>query len=218
MPAGLVYAKAFVANDGTLAKTTFRNVPSFAYLLQQSVTVPDLGDLKFDISFGGAFYAIVDAQPLELGLNSDNYAKLIEYGRKIKKAILSASHITIKHPFEEDLSSLFGVIFTAPPLDRANYSRNVTVFEDGDVDRSSCGTGVSARAALHHVKGELKPSEEIRIESIVGSVMSVKILEEVEFGGYAAIVPEVGGEAFITGRHELCFHEGDIFKEGFKLR
>jgi trans-L-3-hydroxyproline dehydratase len=177
VPAGLVYAKAFITYDGTVANTTFRNVPSFAYLLQQTFTVPLVGDFKFDISFGGAFYAIVDAQPLKLDLNSDNYAKLIEYGRKIKKAILSAPLITIKHPFEEDLSSLFGVIFIASPLDKANHSRNVTVFEDGDVDRSSCGTGVSARAGLHHSKGELKPGEEIRIESIVGSVMSVKILE-----------------------------------------
>jgi trans-L-3-hydroxyproline dehydratase len=218
VPAGLVIAKALVAKDGTVTKTTFRNVPSFVYLLDQQVNVPGVGEVTFDVAFGGAFYAVVDAVSLELFLNPESHSKLIEYGRKVKSAILSMPHLTITHPFEDDLSSLFGVIFTGPPHNTANHSRNVTVFEDGEVDRSSTGTGVSARAALHFAKGELKLGEEITVESIVGSVMSVKAAEEVKFGDYDAVVPEVSGEAHITGRHELYFQKDDTFKEGFRLR
>jgi proline racemase len=219
VPAGLLYAKAFMAEDGTVTKTSFRNVPSFVYLRDQKVSIPEFGtEVQFDIAFGGVFYAIVDAQPLSLTLDAESYGILIRYGLAIKKAILALPEIEIKHPFEADLSSLFGVIFTTPAHDTMNHSRNVSVFEGGSVDRSSCGSGVSARAALHLARGELKVGDEVRIESVVGSIMSVKVVEQVKYGEYDAVVPEVGGEASITGTHELYFHKDDIFKEGFKLR
>ncbi len=174
--------------------------------------------MKFDIAFGGCFYAIVDATPLGLELDSQNYADLIRYGQQIKNEILASPSIKIRHPYEEDLSSLFGVIFTGPARSSSNHSRNVCIFEDGLVDRSSTGSGVSARAALHFAQGELKLGEEVRIESIVGSVMSVKVVEQLRFGEFDAVVPEVSGEASTTGRHEFYFDKDDIFKEGFKLR
>ena len=218
VPAGLVHAQAFMAEDGSVRKTTFRNVPSFVHLRDQRVSITELGvSVSFDVAFGGAFYAIVEAQPLGLTLDSQGYAEIIRYGRAIKESIVASSD-EIKHPYEGDLGSLFGVIFTSPAHDSKNHSRNVSVFEDGAVDRSVCGSGVSARAALHFARGELGLGEEIRIESIVGSVMSVKVLQEVEFGGFDAVLPEVGGEASITGRSELYFSKDDIFKEGFKLR
>ena len=110
---------------------------------------------------------------MKLALNAESSSTLIEYGREVKSAI-RFSYITFKHPFQNDLSSLFGYIFTGPPHNTANHSHNVT-FEEGEVGRSTTGTGVSARAALHFAKGEWKVGEEITVECIMGSVMSVKI-------------------------------------------
>jgi len=216
VPAGIVHARAIVGGNGEV-KSSFRNVPSFVYLLGQHVAVPGIeGGVKFDVAFGGAFYAFVDADVLKLDLTPENYRTLIEFGRRIKKAIVES--VTFEHPFESDLSNLFGVIFIGKAHDPAHHSRNVNIFEDGEVDRSSTGTGVSARAALHFAKGELSMNESIEIESIIGSTMTVSVVEEVMFGKYKAVIPEVGGEAHITGRHELYFYPDDPFNKGFMLR
>jgi proline racemase len=217
VPAGIVHAHAVVGENGEVKKSSFKNVPSFVYLLNQYVAVPGTeGGVKFDVAFGGAFYAFVDADVLKLDLTPENYRTLIDSGRRIKKAIVES--VTFEHPFESDLSGLFGVIFIGKAHDPAHHSRNVNIFEDGDVDRSSTGTGVSARAALHFAKGELAMNESIEIESIIGSTMTVSVIEEVMFGNYKAVVPEVGGEAYITGRHELYFYPEDPFSKGFMLR
>jgi proline racemase len=217
VPAGIVHARAVVGGNGEVEKSSFRNVPSFVYLLDQHVAVPGIeGGVRFDVAFGGAFYAFVDANVLKLDLTSENYRTLIDSGRRIKKAIVES--VTFKHPFESDLSDLFGVIFIGKAHDPAHHSRNANIFEDGEVDRSSTGTGVSARAALHFAKGELGLNESIEIESIIGSTMTVSVVEEVTFGKYKAVIPEVGGEAHITGRHELYFYPEDPLNKGFMLR
>src|SRR6185369_2035228 len=106
-------------------------------------------------------------------------------------------------PFEADLSFLYGTIFTGAALNPGHHSRNVCIFADGEVDRSATGSGVSARAALHHAKGELRPHESITIESIIGSTMNVQVVELCKFGPYDAVVPEVSGTASIIGRSDF---------------
>src|SRR5204862_4692002 len=140
-------------------------------------------------------------------LTAADYSRLIDYGRRIKRAV--ASKFSIEHPFENDLSFLYGTIFIAPAEDPGHHSRNVCVFADGEVDRSSTGTGVSARAAIHYAKGELRLNERITIESIVGSVMTVEPVEVTKFGTYNAVIPEVSGTASITGRNEFYFDPDD---------
>src|SRR5213078_737432 len=115
--------------------------------------------------------------------------RLIDYGRRIKRAV--ASNFSIAHPFEAELSFLYGTIFTGPASDPRHHSRNVCVFAEGEVDRSPTGTGVSARAAIHYARGELELNKKIAIESIVGSVMSVQAVEVTRFGPHEAISPEV---------------------------
>lgn len=215
VPAGRVHARA-VIEDGKVTSASFRNVPSFLYLRDQSVEAPGVGRVTFDVAYGGAFYAFVEAGPLGLRLIADDYARLIDYGRRIKHAV--ASSFSIKHPFEEDLSFLYGTIFTAPPLEHEHHSRNVCVFAEGEVDRSPTGTGVSARAAIHFARGELQLGRKITIESILGSVMTVAAVESTKFGPHDAIIPEVSGAASITGRNEFYFDPDDPFREGFILR
>jgi trans-L-3-hydroxyproline dehydratase len=215
VPAGRVQAEA-VVEGGRVKEVAFHNVPSFLYLRDQEVEVRGLGRVRFDVAFGGAFYAIVDVQPLGLALTADQFNRLIECGRQIKQVVMA--QFPIKHPFEEDLSFLYGTIFTGPALQPGHHSRNVCVFADGEVDRSATGSGVSARAALHHAKGDLALNEKITIESILGSTMTVRAVERTRFGCYDAIIPEVSGTAHITGRNEFYFDPDDPFGRGFLLR
>jgi trans-L-3-hydroxyproline dehydratase len=211
-PVGMVYARAtFDSATGEVARSTFRNVLSFVYKQHQTVAVPDLGDVTFDISFGGAFYVFVSIDTLppfeRLEIILENYSTFTSLSRRIRKAILNDPNIVIQHPVEPDLSELFGVIFTGPPHDPKNHSRNVNVFEDGEVGRSPTGTGVSARAALHFARGEIAIGEVFTVESIVGSTMTGKVVKEVNFEGFEAVIPEVGGRAHIMSRTEFFFDQ-----------
>jgi trans-L-3-hydroxyproline dehydratase len=215
VPAGRIEASA-VVEHGIVREASFRNVPSFLYLRDQRVTVPGLGRVEFDVAYGGAFYAFVDAASIDLELTPSNIYKLIDYGRRIKHAVAEA--FPIEHPFEADLSFLYGTIFTGSALESNHHSRNVCIFADGEVDRSATGSGVSARAALHYAKGELGLNEKITIESIIGSTMSVEVVEVTRYGTFDAVVPEVSGTASIIGKSEFYFDPEDEFRDGFLLR
>ena len=215
VPAGTVYAQA-ILDAGKVREVSFRNVPSFLYLRDQYCEVADLGRVRFDVAYGGAFYAVVDAAQLGLQLTAQQYGRLIDFGRRIKQAVMM--QFSIEHPFEHELSFLYGTIFTGPPMQAEHHSRNVTIFAEGEVDRSPTGSGVSARAALHHAKGELYLNEKIWVESILGTLMSVRAVEETRYGPYNAVIPEVGGTASYTGRHEFCFDPADPLRQGFIFR
>ena len=215
VPAGRIQARATVS-DGRVIEASFRNVPSFVYLRDQYADVDGIGRVQFDIAFGGAFYAFVSAEEVGLKLVPENANLLIDYGRRIKNAVMSRFSIT--HPVEADLSFLYGTIFTGPALNSSNHSRNVCIFADGELDRSSTGSGVSARAALHFAKKELRSNQRITIESILGTTMSVKVVELTKFGQYDAVIPEVSGTASIIGRNEFYFDPEDPYSNGFILR
>ncbi len=214
-PAGLVISRTERKN-GRVDKISFVNVPSFVYLKDGKTEVEGLGSVEYDIAFGGAFYAFVDANKLGLELNPEEYNKIIEFGKKIKNKI--ASEVKIEHPFSEDLGFLYGTIFVGKAKNPENHSRNVCVFAEGEVDRSPTGTGVSARASIHYFKGDIKLGEELKIESIIGTVFSVKPLREVKFGDFKAIIPEVSAKAYITGESEFFLDPDDPLKEGFIFR
>jgi trans-L-3-hydroxyproline dehydratase len=125
---------------------------------------------------------------------------------------------TIPHPFEADLSFLYGVIFIGPALSAGGHSRNVCVFAEGEVDRSPTGTGVSGRLAIHYARGEIGLNQPVIIESIIGSRFTGRVVQETTFGPYPAIIPEVEGAAHITGRHEFLIDPDDPLREGFILR
>lgn len=179
--------------------------------------VPDLGEITFDLGYGGAFYAYVDATKLGLDLIPSNYAAIIQKGMAIKKAVMK-SDLAITHPFEKDLSFLYGTIFIGGPISKGIDSRNVCVFAEGEVDRCPTGSGVSGRLPIHLAKGEIKIGEEITVESITGSVFKGKIIKALDYGPYKALIPEVEGTAYITGQNEFLIDPNDPFKYGFFLR
>ena len=215
VPAGTIVARASVSS-GTVTEASFRNVPSFLYLRDQRVDVEGIGSVEFDVAYGGAFYAFVKAEAVGLELSPPHSDRIIDYGRRIKRAVMK--QFPIKHPFEEDLSFLYGTIFTAPAHDPSHHTRNACIFAEGELDRSATGSGVSARAALHFAKGELGLNERVTIESILGSTMSVEVVEVTKFGPYDAVIPEVSGTASITGRNEFYFDPDDPFRNGFIFR
>jgi len=212
VPAGRIRARATIVN-GEVVETSFQNVPSFVYLRKQQVEVAGVGLVEFDIAYGGAFYAFVNTG---LNLEPANFNRLIEHGRLIKQAVMAK--FPIKHPFEDDLSFLYGTIFTGPAHDPLNHSRNVCIFADGELDRSATGSGVSARAALHFAAGELGLNERITVESILGTTMSVQVVGVTTFGPHDAIIPEVSGAASIIARNEFYFDPDDPLRTGFIFR
>ncbi len=213
-PAGLVTAVAQVEDD-RVRSVRFRNVPSFVVALDELVEVPGLGSVRYDLAFGGAFYAFVYADEVGLACAPEEHARLVETGMAIKRAVATARGLA--HPFEEDLNFLYGTIFIAPPRTGGADSRNVCIFADGQLDRSPTGTGVSARAAIHHARGELEVGQPLVVESIVDSQFTVRAAETTTFGPYEAVVPEVEGGAHITGRNELLIDPEDPLKHGFFL-
>lgn len=232
-PAGRVVASAHV-EDGRVAHVSFLNVPSFVLELDASVEVAGIGPIDYDLAFGGAFYAYVDADALGLALEPSNVGRLIDVGSAIKRTI--AANRVIRHPDNPDLGFLYGTIFTgasahadrgmasttgAPEAQSMRgpiHSRHVCVFAEGEVDRSPTGTGVSGRAAILDARGALGLDDRILIDSIIGSTFSVRIRERVRIGELDAVVPEVDGRARITGRHEFLIDPGDPFARGFLVR
>jgi len=214
-PAGRVRATAWAEGD-RVGHVTFENVPSFVVELDGEVEVPGLGRVRYDLAFGGAFYAFVDAGSVGLDLTPAHANDLIAAGRAITSAV--SGERVIEHPDDPDLGFLYGTIFTAPAASARRHSRHVCIFGDGEVDRSPTGTGVSARLAILSARHELGADEAIEIESIIGSRFTGRIVRNTALGSMPAIVPEVGGRAFVTGRHEFLLDPRDPWLDGFLLR
>ncbi len=212
-PAGQIVATATV-EDGVVGEVRFKNVPSFVLDLDARVEIEGLGTVVYDLAFGGAFYAFVTSNGAEVDLSDPS--ELISLGRRIKAAVSHSREIP--HPFDPDLGFLYGVIFVGPAIDPAHHSRHVCVFADGEIDRSPTGTGVSARLAIHHARGDIAAGEMIAVESIVGSVFEGRIIEEVRFGPHDAVIPEISGTAHITGKNQFWIDPGDSLGRGFFLR
>jgi len=214
-PAGRVTAHATLEGD-RVRKVAFENVPSYPYAMDQTVEVPDLGRIKYDIAFGGAFYAFVQAKELDVELIPRDFRTLIHRGMLVKRAVMK-SH-PIRHPYEEDLSFLYGTIIIGPPHSKDAHSRNVCIFAEGEVDRSPTGTGVSARLALEFTRGRLKKNEPFTVESIIGTRFTGTVVDSTKFDRYDAVIPRVEGSAWITGKHEFLIAPDDPIKDGFILR
>jgi trans-L-3-hydroxyproline dehydratase len=214
-PAGLVTARASVA-AGRVSTVRFRNVPSFVLALDETVQVPGLGEVRYDLAFGGAFYAYVQAEEVGLNCTPEDFRPIIDRGIAIKRAIVASR--SIPHPFEPDLSFLYGTIFVGPPRGGGAHSRNVCVFAEGEVDRCPTGTGISGRLAIHHARGEIGTGEPMVVESIIGTSFTGRIVEMTTFGPHAALIPEIEGMAHITGRHEFLIDPEDPLCQGFILR
>jgi proline racemase len=214
VPSGTLPVTATV-RDGRVERVGFRNVPSFVHS-EASEVVTSRGRLLADVAYGGAFYASVRAQDAGLDVEPGSLPALIELGREIKRAIESQHEIV--HPEEPELRDVYGVIFFAEEGESPLTQRNVTVFADGEVDRSPCGSGTSARLAILHRQGRLVIGDTLRHRSIVGTEFEGRVVEATRVAGRPAVVTEVAGSAHLTGRHEFVLEAGDPLGTGFLLR
>jgi len=218
-PCGRITAFAHVKN-GKVTSVRFHCLPSFVVGLDRTVNVEGLGKVTYDLAYGGAFYAYIDMAKNNFGFNlkPESYRTLIAKGMKIKHAVMKADK-EILHPFEDDLSFLYGTIFIDNNKQvSGNDSRNVCVFAEGEVDRCPTGSGVSGRMAIHKSRNEIGFDETMTIESITNSVFKGSVVSEEDFGSFKAVIPQVEGTAHITGMQTFVIDPNDPMKDGFILR
>ena len=214
-PAGLISATAYLKNR-IVDKVSFINVPSYIVSLDTEIEIKGIGKIKYDLAFGGAYYAYVQAKDVGLSCYPKDLDKLIQLGSDIKKAV--SNSIEIKHPINDDLSFLYGIIFIDEPGDSNSHSRNVCIFADGEVDRSPTGTGLSGRLAIHYARNEICINESITIDSIIGTKFTGEVISEAKFGPNNAIISQVTGTTHITGKHEFFVDPNDNITKGVILR
>jgi proline racemase len=212
-PAGLVRAFAR-CEDNRCRSVSFANVPSFAVAFEQAIEVDGLGSVQADIAWGGAFFAVVDANALGFALVADEAAELGQVGERIK--IAAVEQIPVSHPereFEESI--LFTHFYGEPRVGGAGRSANVV--SPGRVDRSPCGTGSAAKLALAHARGELDLGVRYVNESIIDTTFRCEIADTTTVGPYQAVIPEITGRAWITGTHQLGRDPEDPIGGGYSL-
>jgi trans-L-3-hydroxyproline dehydratase len=197
-----------------VSSVSFVNVPSFVFASAVPVrlgprTVP------VDVAFGGAFYAIVDAEAAGVPVLPERLAELRQAGMTIKHAV--EAELSVVHPAEPGLTGIYGTIFTGPPTVAGADLRNVTIFAEGEVDRSPCGTGTCAVLAVLDAMGVVDGAQPFVHESIIGTTFTARVMGRTTVGNFDAIVPELTGEAWITGEHTFIVQDGDPLKMGFRL-
>ena len=218
-PCGRITSFTNVEN-GEVTGVRFHCVPSFVVGLDRLVQVDGLGEVTYDLAYGGAFYAYVDMAKnnLNFDLSANSYRQIIQTGMRIKHAVMNADE-EILHPFETDLSFLYGTIFIDNKKQPSGAdSRNVCIFAEGEVDRCPTGSGVSGRMAIHKARNEISEGEKMRIESITGSVFMGSVISEEDYGPFKAVIPEVEGTAYITGMQTFVIDPKDPTQNGFILR
>ncbi len=216
-PAGQIRARAVTRREGDrtrVERVSFVNVPSF--ILHAAVPVwTGTREVRADVAFGGAFYAIVDAESAGLGIRPEHLGELRRVGMTIKHAVESA--VQVVHPDEPGLGGIYGTIFTGPPSSDDAHLRNVTIFADAEVDRSPCGTGTCAVMAVLAAMGLLGTEQAFVHESIIGTRFRGRIAGETTVGDLPAILPEIEGEAYITGENMFLLDDADPLRHGFRL-
>jgi len=205
--------------DNQLTGVNFHCVPSFVVGLDRKISVDGLGEVTYDLAYGGAFYAYVDMgkNHFDFDLTVNSYSQLIQNGMAIKRAVMKEDK-DILHPFEQDMSFLYGTIFIGESENENIDSRNVCVFAEGEVDRSPTGSGVSGRMAIHKARNEIGLGEVMTIESITDSVFKASVVAEEEYGPFKAVIPQVEGTAHITGMQTFVIDPDDPMRNGFILR
>ena len=211
-PAGLVKATAR-CSEGKCENVTLRMTPSFAETLDAKVAVPGLGDVLVDVSFGGLYYALVDAGSVGLEITPGNARALAEAGSAIHKSCVE--QLSLRHPESESLSHLAYVMFTG--LNERDEMVNATVMPPGRIDRSPCGTGSSARLAAMHARKATSQGEEFVARSIIGGRFTIQVSGVSDVAGREAIVPEVTGRGWIHGIHHIGVDPADPYPLGFSL-
>ncbi|MBD8491324.1 4-hydroxyproline epimerase [Echinicola sp. CAU 1574] len=213
-PAGLVKVK--YEQEGKKVKTVkLTNVASFVIAQDLTIHCETLGELTFDVSYGGNFYAIIDPQENFSGLQDFTAEQLITMSRKLRKAINEKYEFI--HPENPRINGLSHIQWIGKPLDESSDGRNAVFYGDKAIDRSPCGTGTSARMAQLHARGKLKVNQPFVNESYIGSKFTGEIVETTTVGGIPAIIPSIEGWAMVTGYSTIFLDDDDPYVHGFQV-
>ncbi|AWI07600.1 proline racemase [Clostridium drakei] len=214
-PAGIIKARVKVEN-GKAKEVSIVNVAAFLYKKDIEVNVPDFGKLTLDISFGGSFFAMVKASDVGIDLIPKNAQQLNDLGMKIIHAV--NEQVEIQHPILKHIKTVDLCEFYAPAKSEDADVQNVVVFGQGQVDRSPCGTGTSAKLADLYARGEIEVGGQIVNESIICTKFIGKILSKAKVGEFDGIIPEITGSAYVTGFSQYLVDPDDPVKHGFILK
>jgi proline racemase len=215
-PGGLVEAVA-ACRGGKCERVTVRNVPSFVSALDADVEVAGLGNIRVDIAYGGAFFALVDAPALGFSLTRDEARDLVEVGERIKRAVVEQHPVV--HPENPEIHTVTFTQFAAPLelVGGVKTGCNAVVISPGKIDRSPCGTGTSARLAVLHARGQIRVGEPFVSTSPLGTEFHAEIRDTTSLAGHPAVIPSISGRAWITGIHQYGLDPTDPFPEGYTL-
>ncbi len=213
-PAGLVLIE--YKQEGKKVKSVkLTNVKSFLAAEDLEIECPDLGTIKFDVAYGGNFYAIVEPQETFSGLQNYTADQLISWSRICRDRI--NEKYTFIHPENEHIKGCSHMMWTGDTIDSNSTARNAVFYGDKAIDRSPCGTGTSARMAQWYSKGKLKKGDDFIHESIIGSKFTGRIEEVTTIGDRPAIVPSIEGWAMVTGYNTIIIDDDDPYAHGFQV-
>jgi proline racemase len=215
-PAGLIRLRC-ECRDGKVTGVTFVNRPAFVYHLDAPIEVEGVGTVTVDVAWGGMAYVLADARSLGFGLTPDEGRDLCVMGERLKDA--ARAQLDAVHPESPDFPGITQAELTGPLRreDGVLTSKNAVVVTPGRLDRSPCGTGTSARLAVMHARGEIRTGETFVHESVINTRFTAKVEEETTVGPYAAVVPSVTGQAWITELAQVGYDPTDPFPEGYTL-
>ncbi|MCI0518585.1 MAG: proline racemase family protein [Woeseiaceae bacterium] len=214
-PCGFI--EAFVQWDGLHANSVrFINVPSFIYQRDVTVVTPDFGAVTGDIAYGGAFYFYTCGEPHALQIRESQIEALTRFGAQVKTAANLACPVV--HPQIPQINHIYGTIIDGPPRHAGSTQANCCVFADRQIDRSATGSGTAGRAAQLYQRGQLALNELLINESVIGTIMSARILHETVVSGLPAVVPQISGSAHVCGYSTWILDGRDPLMNGFLVR
>lgn len=199
--------------DQTIQHITFRNLPAFSYRQGVEIEVPAVGSLSVDIVYGGLWYVIVEAEHVGLRVDSEHIDDLLRMGRVVREAV--NRQVDVRDPETDAPVRVDLTLFTGPPDHPDAHARNVVTMGQRIYDRSPGGTGTSARMIALWASGKLQLGEDFVHESIVGTLFRGRLVEETMVAGIPGAIPEITGQAYITGFHQFVLDADDTLSDGF---
>ncbi len=215
-PAGLVEIE-YEQKEKRVEWVKFMNVKS--YLAETGLTIdcPELGELTFDVAYGGNYYAIIDKQQNFSGVQDFTASKIIQYSQVVRDKINEKYPNMFSHPENDSIRDVTHILWTGNPIDPTSSGRNAVFYGEKAIDRSPCGTGTSARMAQLYAKGALKIGEEFIHESFIGSKFIGKIEKETTLDARKAIIPSIKGWAKVYGYNTIVIDNDDPYAHGFQV-
>jgi 4-hydroxyproline epimerase len=215
VPAGIVEAEYSRDNHGNVMEVRIRNIPSFLYATSLDIDLPGMGNIAFDVAYGGNFYVIIEPQANYRDL-ADISAFEIQRLSPIVRNLVNEKYQFV-HPENPTITGIRHVLWAGAAKHPEAHARNAVFYGEKAIDRSPCGTGTSARMAQKAARGELKVGDDFVHESIIGSLFRGRVEAKAKVGDFDAIVPSIAGQAWITGYNTIFLDDRDPFVKGFSV-